>query len=118
MNDPAVKVALAISLLLGGMFLASVFRPTLSTSPAATSELNKPLSLQHRRQAPLPNPLSVEAPVSRQVSEQLSATSAESLRGPIILTPMGPPQPVPNLPPRYPVSASMNSARWGMPMDM
>ena len=118
MKDPAVRVALAISILLGGMFIATLFRSTLATPPAVTSELNNTLSLQHRAQAPLPNPLPVEAPLSRRTAEQLSAISAESSRGPIIVTPMGPPQPVPNLPPHYPVVSSMNSARWGMPKDL
>jgi nucleoid-associated protein YgaU len=118
MNDPAVKVALAISVLLGGMFLATVFRPGLSTPPAAMSELKKPLSLQQPRQGALLNPSLPEAAVSKQAAEQTAANTSESAREPTILLPLGPPQPVPNLPARYPAAASTNSASWGMPREM
>jgi nucleoid-associated protein YgaU len=118
MNDPAVKVALAISLLIGGVFIAIVFRPVFSTPPGAMAQMNTPLNVQHQKQLPLPSTLQAQAPVSLPSAELQSTASTTSSPGPTVLSPLGPPQSPPNLPSRYPSTASSNSARWGMPMEM
>jgi nucleoid-associated protein YgaU len=118
MNDPAVKVALAISVLIGGVFIAIVFRPVFSLPPGAMTEMNTPLSLQHQKQSPLPSVSQEQAPVSVLWAGQKSAALSTSSRGPTVLSPLGAQQQAPDLPPRYPAAASTNSARWGMPTDM
>jgi len=118
MNDPAVKLALAISVLVGGVFIAIVFQPVFSSSADAIAEMGTPLNLQHQRQLPIATPSQAQASVSALSAEQQSPGSSTSSQDPTILSPFGPPQPAPNLPPRYPAPASLNSARWGMPMDM
>jgi nucleoid-associated protein YgaU len=118
MNDPAVKVGLAISVLVGGVFIAIVFRPVLSAPPGAMAQLNTPLNVQHQKQLPLSSTLQTHGPVSLASAELESTASTTSSTGPTVLSPLGPPQSPPNLPPSYPSTASTNSARWGMPMEM
>lgn len=118
MNDPAVKMALAISVLIGGIFIAIVFQPVFSMPPGAMHQMNTPLSLQHQEQSPLASASQEQAPVSELSAGLKSADLSTSSRGPTILLPLGAGQQAPGLPPRYPATASTNSARWGMPTDM
>ncbi|MGA2059338.1 MAG: hypothetical protein ABSG67_02565 [Thermoguttaceae bacterium] len=118
MNDPAVKFALAISVLIGGLFIAIVFRPVLSMPAGAIAEMNTPLSVQHQKQLPLPTPSPEQSLVSARPADQQLAARPTSSQGPTVLSPLGPPQPGPSSPPRYPVYSSANTARWGMPLDM
>ncbi|MGW8256090.1 MAG: LysM peptidoglycan-binding domain-containing protein [Thermoguttaceae bacterium] len=112
MNDPAVKLALAISVLVGGTFLATILRPDLTLSGPTISELNKPLSLQTLRHLPT-SPHPDNTSLSR-----LKVPTTESSREPVILTAIVSPRPIPNLPPRYPLSASTSSGQWSNPVDM
>ena len=118
MNDPAVKAAVAISLLIGGIFIAIFFRPVLTMPAVTIAEMNTPLSLQHQQQLPLPTPSPEQSLVSASSASQQFAARPTSSQGPTVLSPLGPPQPGPSMPPRYPVYSSANSARWGMPLDM
>ncbi len=118
MNDPAVKFALAISVLIGGLFIAIVFRPFFTMPAGSIAELNTPLSVQHQKQLPLASPSPEKSLVSASSVDQQFAARSTSSQGPTVLSPLGPPQPGPSLPPRYPVYSSTNSARWGMPLDM
>jgi nucleoid-associated protein YgaU len=117
MNDPAVKFALAICILIGGLFIAIVFRPVISMPAGTIAEMNTPLSLQHQ-QLPLPTPSSEQSLVSASLAEQQTTARPTSSPSPTVLSPLGPPQPGPSSPPRYPDYSSTNSARWGMPLDM
>ncbi len=118
MNDPAVKVALAISVLIGGVFIAIVFRPVLSMPAGAIAEMNTPLSLQHQKQLPFSSLSQEQSLVSLSSADQKSPVASSSSQSPTVLSPLGPPQPGPSLPPRWPAYSSTNSARWGMPTDM
>ena len=118
MNDPAVKFALAISVLIGGVFIAIVFRPVFSMPAGAIAQMNTPLSVQHQMQLPLPSPSQEQSLVSVSSAGQQFSARPTSSQGPTVLSPLGPPQPGPSLPPRYPVNSSTNTARWGMPLDM
>jgi nucleoid-associated protein YgaU len=118
MNDPAVKVALALSVLMGGVFIALVFRPVFSAPPGTMAEMNAPLSLQHQGQSPLSSNSQERPAVSESSAGVKSASSSASSRGPTVLLPLGAGQRAPDSPPRYPAAASTNNARWGMPMDM
>jgi nucleoid-associated protein YgaU len=118
MNDPAVKFALAICILVGGLFIAIVFRPVISMPAGTIAEMNTPLSLQHQEQLPLPTPPPEQSLVSTSLADQQIAARPTSSPSPTVLLPLGPPQHGPNSPPRYPDYSSTNSARWGMPLDM
>jgi nucleoid-associated protein YgaU len=118
MNDPAVKTALAICLLIGGIFIAVVFRPIFSMPAGVNPELHTPLSLQHQSQTPLTSPLAQQHSDSISLADQQIAARSKSPQGPTVLSPLGPPQPGPSSPPRYPAYFSTNSARWGMPLEM
>jgi nucleoid-associated protein YgaU len=113
MNDPAVRVALTISVFLGCLFIAVVFRPILSM-PGAASGMGAALSVEHQRQG---SPTSVsEATVdSRATGERRSPPSVQA---PTVLLPLGSSQGGPSVPPRWQGDSPTNSARWGMPMDM
>jgi LysM repeat protein len=118
MNDPAVKVALAISVLVGGVFIAIVFWPVYSMPPGAMAQMNTPLNLQHQKQLSLPSIMQEQAPVSVLLTEQKSTALSTLSQCPTVLSPLGPMQPAPNSPPSYPSTTSTNSARWGMPIDL
>jgi nucleoid-associated protein YgaU len=117
MNDPAVKFALAICILIGGLFIAIVFRPVISMPAGTIAEMNTPLSLQHQ-QLPLPTPPPEQSLATMPSADQQLSARPTSSPSPTVLSTLGPPQPGPNSPPRYPVYSSTNSARWGMPLDM
>ncbi|MGD0519316.1 MAG: tail protein X [Thermoguttaceae bacterium] len=118
MKDPAVKVALAISVLIGGVFIAIVFQPVFSVPPGTMHQMNTPLSLQHQQQPPFASDSQEQAPFSVLSAGQKSAALSTSSRGPTVLSPLSASQQAPDLPPRYPAAAQTNSARWGMPTDM
>jgi nucleoid-associated protein YgaU len=118
MNDPAVKIALAISVLLGGAFIAIVFRPVFSMPAGPATDLNAPLNLQHQRQLPITAPTQAEGAVAASLVEQNFPASPAGSQGQTVLSPLGPPQPIPSLPSRYPAANSGNNARWGMPKDL
>lgn len=111
-------MALAISILVGGVFIAIVFRPVFSALPGTTAEMNATLALQRQRPPPPSTVSQALPPVSVLSAEQKSTFWSTSSPSPTVLSPHGPLQPAPDLPPRYPVTSSMNGARWGMPMDM
>ena len=117
MNDPAVRVALTISIFMGCLFIAIVFRPILSMPAGAVADLNAPLSLRHQRALPPPSVGQEQAPVSMPPGEQGSSAQPSS-QSPIVLLPLGSSQGGPSSPPHWPAYSSTNSARWGMPMDM
>jgi nucleoid-associated protein YgaU len=114
MNDPAVRVALTISIFLGCLFIAIVFRPILSMSGGAASGMGAPLSVEHQRQGS-PTSVSEEPVNSRATGEQ---RSSPSMQVPTVLLPLGASQGGPSAPPRWQGGAPANSARWGMPIDM
>ncbi len=118
MNDPAVRVALVISIFIACVFIAIVFRPVFSTPIGAKAEIDTPLSLQHQKQLPHPSTSQEQSLVSASSASQQFASRSTSSKGPTVLSPLGPPQPGPSLPPSYPAYSSTNSARWGMPLDM
>ncbi len=109
-------MALTISIFIGCVFIAIVFRPVLSMPAGAVAELNAPLSMQHQKQ--LPPSLSREQSLASLTSEAQKSSLASSLQGPTVLLPLGPQQPGPSSPPRWPAYSPANTARWGMPMDM
>ena len=113
MNDPAVRVALTISIFLGCLFIAVVFRPILSM-PGAASGMGAALSVEHQRQGS-PASVSAEPVDSRAAVEPRSSPTAQ---GPIVLLPLGSSQGGPSAPPRWQGNSPANSARWGMPVDM
>jgi nucleoid-associated protein YgaU len=117
MNDPAVKMALTISILAGAVFIAIVFRPVFLSTPGAGPELSAPLALQPQKPPPIPRPAIERNPEQAFSARENFTTPSASQQSPTILSPLGPAEPVPNLPPRYPVRAQVNSASWGVPIS-
>lgn len=115
MNDPVVKVALTISILIGGVFIAIVFKPIFSAAIAPNAQINTPLNLQHPSQIYISNPDQTIATASLSKAEK---NILQQTPTPTVLAPLDQTQPVPDLPTHYPSDTSTNGARWGMPMNM
>jgi nucleoid-associated protein YgaU len=118
MNDPAVKVGLAISVLVGGVFIAIVFRPVFSSPPGPNTQINTPLNLQPQSRLPVAAAPEKQNSIATLSSKLRLEDSSITSQNATVLLPLGDQQAAPNLPERYPVAASTNNARWGTPLNM
>jgi hypothetical protein len=120
MNDPAVKVALASSILLSGILAAVAFRPDPAASNPAGHSLSELMALRNRRlpekqvSAPKVNEVKDNAACSAPV--QTSAADS-SPRIPKVLAPLDNPPPIPAFSSKYPGDGPVSAGGWGMPLD-
>jgi nucleoid-associated protein YgaU len=115
MNDPAVKLALALSILLGGFLAAIAFRPQPSASPSSIPSWAELVALRNRR--PVENRVSTFAgKVVTPASAPSLNADCSSVRGPTVLAPLDNPPPVPMLSSKYPGDGLASSTGWGMPV--
>jgi nucleoid-associated protein YgaU len=115
MNDPAVKLALAFSIILGGFLAAIAFRPnpTAGTNPP-THSWAELMALRNRRLPERNN----SAPQAQSAASPIPQPLAESNppREPKVLAPLDNPPPVPALSSKYPGDGVPSSTGWGMPI--
>lgn len=112
MNDPAVKLALVLSILLGGFVAAVALRPdrTVSTSEAPSwAEL---AAIRNRRQ----QECTKVAPKEKAPPTVLQPQAANPAHSPAVPEPLDNQPPVPNLESKYPGDGSRSSSGWGMPL--
>jgi nucleoid-associated protein YgaU len=114
MNDPAVKLTLVLSILLGGFLAAIAFRPDRNVSPSDVPSWAELAAIRNRRQHESTTPVCKEKTVApTPVRPQAADAAAHS---PTTLTPLDNPPPVPALPSRYPGDGLASSTGGGMPL--
>ena len=115
MNDPAVKLALALSIMLGGVLAAIAFRPDPAVPRTAAPTWSELAALRNHRP-----PESAAATATERTavshSSQVGAFESAAARGPTVLTPLDNPPTVPALPSKYPGDGLGRSTGWGMPL--
>ncbi len=114
MNDPAVKLALALSILLGGFLAAIAFRPESAGSRAAAPSWSELAALRNRR--PLKNAAFTPSSAVPPVPLRPPAAESASPRPPTVLAPLDNPPPVPALSAKYPGDGLASSTGGGMPI--
>jgi nucleoid-associated protein YgaU len=113
MNDPAVKLVLAFSILLGGFLAAIALRHDSAVPRLAAPSWSELAALRNRRPSDSASSLlrnRVSAP--RQSADNVSAPG----RRPTVLAPLDNPPPVPALSAKYPGDGLAGSTGWGMPL--
>lgn len=114
MNDPAVKVGLALSILLGGFLAAVALRPESSAPRAEAPSFSELAALRSRRYSER----HVTGIAGKSVHPAASSQAADpgTDRIPTVLAPLDNPPQVPAIAPKYPGDGAPNSTVWGMPL--
>jgi nucleoid-associated protein YgaU len=113
MNDPAVKLALALSILIGGFLAATAFRPDPAQPRPAAPYRSEVASLRNRR------PRDLDAPAFKERTAAATPSPAvctPPTRPPTMLAPLDNPPAVPALSKRYPGDGAPTSTGWGLPV--
>ena len=113
MMDPAVKTAMALCVLLGGVCAALLFRSDRPEPGTPTPGVEKQVLLRYRTNA---HPPSRRQPNGDQTAINYLEPPAPP-RSAIVVTPLDRHESPPALSPDYPEAKQPPSARWGMPMD-
>jgi nucleoid-associated protein YgaU len=118
MNDPAIKLVLAMSIILGGLLAAIAFRPDPASPQAAMPSWSELAAMRNRRPSEnKPAPLKPTSTAPAQPCQpDRHAASAAPARPPIVLTPIENQPAVPSLPSKYPGDGSASATGWGMPI--
>jgi nucleoid-associated protein YgaU len=115
MNDPAIKLALALCILLGGLLAAIAFRPDPAVPRPEAPSWSELAALRSRRPSE-----STAFTVKRRTAQiaplRSPAADSESTRGATVLAPFDNPPPVPALSAKYPGDGAASSTGWGMPI--
>ncbi len=115
MMDPAVKIALALCVLMGGVCAALLFRSDSSQKEVApAASVKKETTLLHVRANK--RPLGEHRHGVDQTAINLGE-SPNGVRPMIVVTPSDRQEPPPALSPKYPETEPPPSVHWGMPMD-
>jgi nucleoid-associated protein YgaU len=112
MNDPAIKVALAMSILLGGFLAAIAFRPAPAGERQPTHSWSEIMALRNRRPSERASVNPARQPIAPPPQAKLESPPS---RGPTVLAPLDNPPPLPSMPAKYPGDGAPNSTGWGMP---
>jgi nucleoid-associated protein YgaU len=115
MNDPAVKVTLALFILFGGFLAAITFRRGSASPQTEAPSLSELVALRNRRSAERRAP-SAERNAPPPTASSRSEAGDVPSRSPTVLAPFEDSPPVPTLPSKYPGDGSPNSRGWGMPI--
>ena len=115
MNDPAVKLALALSILLGGFLAAIAFRTDPAVPHPAAPSWSELAALRNRRP-----PEGAASPDKGRAAacapSRPPAADSAAARSPTVLAPLDNPPPVPTLSSKYPGDGLASSTGWGMPI--
>jgi nucleoid-associated protein YgaU len=113
MNDPAIKIALAMSILLGGFLTAIAFRPAPTGERQPTHSWAEIMALRNRR----PSERTPAAPSRQPIAPPPQAKlETPPSRNPTVLAPLDNPPPLPAMPAKYPGDGAPNSTGWGIPI--
>jgi nucleoid-associated protein YgaU len=113
MNDPAVKLALALSILLGGFLAAFALRPDRTVSTSDSPSWAELAAIRNRRQQECTKVAPKEKAPPTVLQPQTANTAA---RSPTTLEPLNNQPPVPTMTSRYPGDGSQSSSGGGMPL--
>ena len=115
MNDPVIKLALALTILVGGVLAAIAFRPATNAHSTAPSWAELTV-LRNRRAAgqsrDTDDALDGDAVSLRPKSNASAAAPA------VELGPLDNPPPVPELSPKYPGDGPSSASGFGMPLAL
>jgi nucleoid-associated protein YgaU len=115
MNDPAVKLVLALSILLGGFLAAIAFRPS-PAEPHPDMPSWPELAALRARHLPERADSSSKCKAPLPCPTNPPTGDSSSAHAPTVLTPLDNPPAVPNLSPKYPGDGLASSTGWGMPV--
>jgi hypothetical protein len=109
MMDPAVKTAMALCVLLGGVCAALLFRSDRSQSATPTAGVDNKILLRYRTDT---------SGSSRQsgANPAIGTSSAMPERPATVVIPLDRHEPPPALSPDYPETKQPPSSHWGLPM--
>jgi nucleoid-associated protein YgaU len=113
MHDPAVKLALALSILLGGFLAAMALRPRSSAPSDPAPSWSELVALRGRR---LPENRATILKGKTILPPASPAAGSSSVRSPTVVAPLDNPPQVPMLSPKYPGDGAASTTGWGMPL--